>query len=59
MVSTMELELAKFYEKYVQYEIALEHCAKFHKKVRQERYKVVKAFMVYKLQEGEFICPYV
>ena len=32
---------------------------KFHKKARQERFKVLKAFMACKLNEGEFVFPHV
>ena len=59
MVANMAPELAKFYEEYWPYEMALDLAGKFHKKARQERYDVVKALMACKLKEGESVCPHV
>ena len=55
MVTTMVLELQKFYEDYWPYEILLDIARKFHKKARQERYKVVKALIACKLKDGESV----
>ena len=48
----MAPELDNFYEDYWPYEMIFDHEGKFHKKERQERYKVVKSIITCKLKEG-------
>lgn len=59
MISTMSPDLQKSYEDYWPYKMNLALTKMFHKKARQERYKVMKAFMASKLKEWEFVCAHV
>ncbi|XP_023765203.1 uncharacterized protein LOC111913730 [Lactuca sativa] len=59
MVATMEPKLGKFYEDYWSYKMALDLAGMFHKKARQNRFEVVKSFMMCKLKEGETVFPHV
>ena len=48
MVATMTPELQRSYENYWPYEMN-----KYHKRARQEKYKVVKSHIASKMKEGE------
>ena len=54
-VTNMTHELQRLYEDYWLYELMEKFCKWAH----QEKYKVVKALMEYKMKEGEIVCSHV
>lgn len=59
MIAIMSPDLQKSFEDYWTYEMNFAIFQMFHKKARQERYEIIKAFMECKLKEWEYGCAHV
>ena len=55
MVATMTPELQRYYEDYWSYEMKKDLMEKYHKRARQEKYKVVNSIIVSKMKEEESV----